>query len=407
MKQKYITLVLIVFFIKSINAQFINDGELGVQSNTTISVYENATISNNGVLVNDGDLYLFDDLTNNGSISFNASQNTSVLNFVGNQQQIIQGVGVTNLLNVEFNNNSGDFAFDLQKELNVSGVLFFQEGIIHENNQGLITFSRDAIYTDLSNQSYVNNSVRRQGNTSFLYPVGDYQDDVFIPRKVVVRSLGSINDQFRVTFNWENSNVNFSHSDKEASIGLIDMNEFWEINREVGNSEAVVTLTWSDVTSPNFINSNPEEIIVVRWNGEQWVDEGGEIDILNKEITTTVSEFGVFTLANKSGNNVVADLDVSDSFSPDGDGINDVFMIPGLEEKYPNFKMKIYNRYGNIVYDYKNNGNLNPLWWDGKSKNKISISRKSEIAPAATYWYIIYFNDGVTKPYQAWLYLNK
>lgn len=398
---------LVLWFTGTLNAQVFNKGDFYVSSNVILSVYDDLINSTGSELVNNGDLYLFQNLTNDGSFGFDAGQNTSMLNFVGDITQAIDGVGITNVFDMEFNNSSGSFAFSLDKEVNIFGTLFFQEGIIHETTNGILSYKTNATYENLSTQSYVNNRVRKLGNSSFVFPVGDYQGTVFIPREARITTLGNINDQFSVAFNWANSDVSFSHAEKEASIGLINMNEFWEINREIGSSNASITLTWNSITTPDFISSNIDEMIIVRWNGVEWVNEGGVVNVNNNEITTTVSEYGVFTLANKSNENTPPDLDFSDSFSPDGDGINDVFVVPGLAEEYPNFKMKIYNRYGSVVYDYKNNGNLNPLWWNGKAKKSVVISGNNQTAPASTYWYIIYFNDGVTKPYQGWLYLNK
>jgi len=62
--------------------------------------------------------------------------------------------------------------------------------------------------------------------------------------------------------------------------------------------------------------------------------------------------------------------------TPNGDGINDFFVIKDLEF-YPNSKLTIYNRWGLIIYetdDYKNN-------WDGANHSD------------GTYYYICYPND--------------
>ena len=40
-------------------------------------------------------------------------------------------------------------------------------------------------------------------------------------------------------------------------------------------------------------------------------------------------------------------VEIPTLFTPDGDGINDVFEIPGLANLFPNFGLKIYNRWGN------------------------------------------------------------
>jgi gliding motility-associated-like protein len=51
--------------------------------------------------------------------------------------------------------------------------------------------------------------------------------------------------------------------------------------------------------------------------------------------------------------------DIPNYFTPNGDGINDAFVIPNFATKYRNAKLIIYNRWGNIVWrsygPYQNN----------------------------------------------------
>lgn len=102
--------------------------------------------------------------------------------------------------------------------------------------------------------------------------------------------------------------------------------------------------------------------------------------------------------------NPFSDL-IPNTFTPNGDGVNDTFEIPALMQ-YLDFKLEIYNRWGNKVYDYSNNGNTSPQWWDGYSNGRLTLN-KSKPLPVATYFYIIDFNDGVTAPKQGWVYLNR
>ena len=97
---------------------------------------------------------------------------------------------------------------------------------------------------------------------------------------------------------------------------------------------------------------------------------------------------------------------IPEGFSPNGDNINETFVIPGLGFLYPNFKMEIYNRWGNKVFDYNNEGRNNPLWWDGFSNGNLNFNG-SEQVPTGTYYYIIYFNQDNLDPISNWVYLNR
>ena len=95
---------------------------------------------------------------------------------------------------------------------------------------------------------------------------------------------------------------------------------------------------------------------------------------------------------------------IPSGFSPNGDGENDLFSIPGLIET-PDFTMEVFDRWGNSVYQYANNGDLNPDWWDGRSTGNMTLS-KGQLVPAGTYFYLIQYNDGNKSPDKGWVYVN-
>jgi gliding motility-associated-like protein len=96
---------------------------------------------------------------------------------------------------------------------------------------------------------------------------------------------------------------------------------------------------------------------------------------------------------------------IPDGFSPNGDGTNDLFVIPAVNNA-PNFEIEIYNRYGNVVYEYSNKGSLTPKWWDAFSNGRWTLNKDSKKVPVGTYFYIINFNDGNREPVQGWVYVN-
>tara|TARA_R110002073_G_scaffold220418_1_gene380588 strand:- start:79347 stop:80972 length:1626 start_codon:yes stop_codon:yes gene_type:complete len=97
---------------------------------------------------------------------------------------------------------------------------------------------------------------------------------------------------------------------------------------------------------------------------------------------------------------------IPEGFSPNGDSINETFEIPGLGFLYPNFKMEIYNRYGNKVYSYSNEGRTTPIWWNGFSDGRLTVGGKNPL-PTGTYYYTLYFNQDNLEPYTNWIYLNR
>lgn len=80
------------------------------------------------------------------------------------------------------------------------------------------------------------------------------------------------------------------------------------------------------------------------------------------------------------------------AFSPNGDGLNDVFgpkIAPGCS--FSNYKFKVYNRYGQLIFSTNQAG----LGWDGAHLNRT--------AEAGVYYYIVEYENrysGVTKLYK-------
>ena len=94
------------------------------------------------------------------------------------------------------------------------------------------------------------------------------------------------------------------------------------------------------------------------------------------------------------------ELVIPEIFSPNGDKINDEFVIENLASEYPGYKLEIYNRWGEPVYK----GNASTPDWDGTSTEG---SFGSGVLPAGVYFYILYYNDGTTPPTQGRVYLSR
>jgi gliding motility-associated-like protein/uncharacterized repeat protein (TIGR01451 family) len=93
-------------------------------------------------------------------------------------------------------------------------------------------------------------------------------------------------------------------------------------------------------------------------------------------------------------------LQIYNEFSPNGDGINDRFVISCIEN-FPNNSLKIFNRYGSLVYEKQGYDNS----WDGTSTVGDSTKR-NETLPSDTYYYILEIGNDM-KPKMGWLFLIK
>ena len=87
-------------------------------------------------------------------------------------------------------------------------------------------------------------------------------------------------------------------------------------------------------------------------------------------------------------------LQPAQAFTPNGDGLNDTWVIPGIEH-YPNSVIKVYNKWGHEVFSSIGYSRE----WEGNYKGK------NEQLPPGSYLYVINLNNG-TKPLQGWIFIN-
>ncbi|OXA78291.1 gliding motility-associated C-terminal domain-containing protein [Flavobacterium aquidurense] len=98
---------------------------------------------------------------------------------------------------------------------------------------------------------------------------------------------------------------------------------------------------------------------------------------------------------------VPPDFFIPDGFSPNGDGVNDVFVIPNIDFLFPDYQIEIFNRYGNGMY----RGGKDKPGWDGVNYETQGLNHGT--APNGVYFYVIHFNKGNKAPIQGRLYLNR
>lgn len=79
------------------------------------------------------------------------------------------------------------------------------------------------------------------------------------------------------------------------------------------------------------------------------------------------------------------DIIVPNVFTPNNDGINDLFTIKGLNFNCQEYKLYIYNRWGEIVYESEGE----QISWDGTWKNKT--------IDAATYYWVLKSGSAVLR----------
>lgn len=107
---------------------------------------------------------------------------------------------------------------------------------------------------------------------------------------------------------------------------------------------------------------------IYEWHGRTITEEGVYVDSLKTKLGCD----SVFQLTVK----LTYELVIPPFFSPDGDGLNDTWVIKNLDG-YPNSTVEIFDRYGRRVAFYKTDVNS----WDG--------TYNGHAMPSDDYWYVI------------------
>lgn len=153
---------------------------------------------------------------------------------------------------------------------------------------------------------------------------------------------------------------------------------------------------WEIFEGPIVISDDLDPNATVNYLGDLFDPD----DIETSTLVWTVDN-GVCGTSSDSVTYVMVDclsIEVPDAFSPNGDGVNDVWEIPNLF-KYPNNSVQIYNRWGALLYE------ASPYWenWDGRSHHPATMGTE---LPVSTYYWIIDLGDG-SKQITGWVYLKR
>lgn len=123
-----------------------------------------------------------------------------------------------------------------------------------------------------------------------------------------------------------------------------------------------------------------------------WNTVSGELNVLKPKVSPTSTT--TYTLVSTQQGCILTDdvrikvlkrvLNAVTSFSPNGDGINDIWLVPELED-YPNCEVKIYSRWGQPVFEAT--GYTYKKSWDG--------TYNGNTVDEGVYFYIIHLRDSI------------
>ena len=165
----------------------------------------------------------------------------------------------------------------------------------------------------------------------------------------------------------------YTYVSSSTTAGVYDPSSgVWTIGELNNETSEILTITLLVNPTGNYVNS----VII----------QGNETD-------------GSLLNNNSWAETYPVDFIIPEGFSPNGDGINDLFVIRGIQN-YPENTILIFNRWGNKVFEASHYVNT----WDGRSTSGLNAGGNE--LPGGTYFYLLYLDDRL-KVIKGTIYLNR
>ena len=344
------------------------------------------------------------DLIDDGSFG----NNSGLTGFYGDTRLTISGSSNPIFDDLEIFTENG---LQLETWVGVSNNANFIVGNVitrKDTPENYLNFLSDAFFTGTGNDTHVNGYVGASDKSMLTFPVGDGNRI----RRLTLTSDRN-NTLARCAYFFEDPDAplslaqQFNTEVKSDDALQISTFEFWIL--ESGEPSAV-TLTWDAQSTVSLLAEETENLLVVGWNRStnQWESLGNATVNGNLNAGSITSDTFVpndYAIITLGGTDDPLDpftvLELDNYFlTPNGDGINDVLRIDGIENA-PNNLLNIYNRYGILVYSKLNYANE----FDGRSNRSGTIRRDSGLS-SGIYFYILTVNDTREK-FQGYLYISE
>lgn len=349
-----------------------------------------------------GQLGFHTDLINDAAFD----ENLGLTGFYGNNRIFVSGAFAPSFFDTEFAAANGVF---LETGINNSNNTNFVFGDIltpRNLSNSYYNFLENAFYGGDSDISKVDGYAAITLQQNFTFPVGDNQQ-----LRPLILSSESENPLAKCAYFFEDPNSpsslnnGFDTTRKARDIGFVSATEFWRLK---GSIPSTISISWNERSDMAALTDDIANILIVGWSksANQWMIIGttAAVGDLSQGFVSSESfvpdDYDAITFGTID---VPAEFLSLDNFlvSANGDGINDSFIIPELEQS-PNNHLKIYNRFGQMVFDQINYTNQ----FNGFSNIDNLVIDREQGLPSGVYFYIVSMED-LGLDFQGFLYLTR
>ena len=382
---KKVLFLIAVLFVVWANAQtaLFNSGNIQIHEQGQIGFHTN--------LINDG--------------SFD--ENEGLAGFYGDLPLTVSGAFAVTFFDVEISNPDN---VSLETSLNTLSNVNFIMGDFFTNRaltDTYLNFLDTATSNGSGDISKVDGYAGSSNQQNFTFPVGDE-----LQLRQLVLNSEATNIFARCSYFFEDPNnpstfpAGFDTSTKVGSLGAISTAEFWRLE---GNVPSTIQITWNERSAIDALVTDITRLGIVGWrkSSNQWVNIGsnGAVGDLAQGFISSASfipdDYEVITFGDSLGE--AAELINPDNFlvTPNGDGVNDVLVIPETDLS-PNNSIQIFNRYGLKVFEMNNYTNE----FNGFATTSNFVIAKDKGLPSGVYFYILSLDD-IDLAFQGFLYLAR
>ncbi len=291
----------VLFCLTGQSQDLYNNIQLTVNGTASLFIADQFTNQTSATYVNNATVTIKGDITNNQTTAMTGTGITNVTGTAAQQFLGNQTFFTNNLLLSNTSAGTSNFVFNGSNSFTVGTAATFTDGIVVTNNNNLI-FNNSATYSGASNTSHVNGFVRKIGNQSFVFPVGDGTT----LRTAAIAAPSLATDAFTGKYIQANPNTaSFNPASKQAVLDFVSTCEYWTINRTTGASNVAVTLSWLNSSPYNCLGTvAPTDYYTARWDidSTKWISHGnGSTTGTSASGTITTNTlptvYGPFTLA--------------------------------------------------------------------------------------------------------------
>lgn len=360
-----ILLVLVVLGCGDVAAQgFFNRGAIvSISEGTILSIPD--SMVNTGTLINNGQVIVYGAWINTGTYNPGTGQvdlNSDIDQVINHSAQSIEKLVI-----------SGGGQKEFLADIFVQSELTLTDGVLVSKNGARIVMDNEATIVGGSDASHIVGTVERKGTGDWYFPVGN--GTKFLPVTIPAVSNAA---SFGILTLHELSAGEILTG--EFDVEKLSTRRYWEL---VSGGPPLQSKIILPVVDEDDLGPGTDNLIVVAGNAPMGpyanISQAGISGSLTSGSVTSQSAptqkyFAVARLLTER------EIEVFNAVSAGGDGKNDFMTIKNIEF-YPENRVTIHNRWGDLVYEttgYDNDENV----FKGVSKNGNEL-------PSGTYFYSI------------------